>query len=200
MCKNMDCERCPIDDRIIQYQVLVASLKMVLAGKCCKTYSCLSAQPPLSEHLPCQLQMESSEKEHKCKVAALEEDLAAVTRKLAELEAQRAPEESAATVTLQSELTVASTKLAQAEAALSLSQESVASMNSQLSSMRLEQTVLCNEAAGLRASLSAAKSAVQQQSANADTLESECIGKHLQPLCDRCIYILTVQEEHLRTD
>ena len=139
--------------------------------------------------MPCQLQMESTTKEHSCKVAALEESVAAVTRKLAEQEAQHASEESAAIKALHSKLADASSRLCQAEAAMSLSQQSVADISTQLLSMRLEQAALCKEADGLRTSLSAAKNAVQQQSADADTWESECIGKHIQPSCDCCTHV-----------
>ena len=132
----------------------------------------------------CQLQMESTKKEDNCKVAALEENLADVTRKLAEMEAQHASEDNTAIMVLQNKLADTSSKLAQAEAAMLMSQQSVADTNSQLSWMRLEQAALRKEADGLRASLSAAKCAVQKQSAHADTWESKCIGEHLQPHSD----------------
>ena len=160
-------------------------LKIMLAGECYNFSFCLSAQSQQSQYMPCQLQMESSKKGDNCKVATLEDNLAAVTRKLAELEAQHASEESATIMALQCRLADASSKLAQAEAAMLLSHKSVADTTSQLVSMRLEQAALCKEADGLRASLSAAKSAVQQQSAHAETWESKCIGKHLQPHCDQ---------------
>ncbi len=146
--------------------------------------------------MPYQLQMESITKEHSCKVAALEENVAAVTRKLAEQEAQHASEESAANKALQSKRADASSRLAQAEAATSLSQQSVADISTQLLSMRLEQAALCKEADGLRASLSAAKNAVQQQSADADTWESKCISKHLQPHCDCCTHVIQSTPKH----
>lgn len=143
-----------------------------------------------------QLQMESITKEHSCKVASLEENVAAVIRKLAEQEAQHASEESAANKALQSKLADASSRLAQAEAATSLSQQSMADISTQLLSMRLEQAALCKEADGLRASLSAAKNAVQQQSADADTWESKCISKHLQPHCDCCTHVIQSTPKH----
>lgn len=159
--------------------------EITLAAKYYKFNFCLFAQLPSGRYMLCQLQMESIKKEDDCKVAALEENLADVTRKLAELEAQHASKETAAMTALQNRLADASSKLAEAEAAVLLSQQTVADISGELSSMRLEQAALRNEADGLRASLSAANSAVQQQSAHADTWESKFIGEHLRPHSDQ---------------
>ena len=120
--------------------------------------------------------------------------LSDVSAEMAALEAQHATAQQAssereathtsAIAAIQEQLHESREMMAQAESAASGSQQALADVNDALAAAHDESAVLHLEVEGLRSTLHARENELQQQASQADTWESECLGKaYLRELC-----------------
>ena len=131
--------------------------------------------------------MEASEEVHAKEVAAGSTRLSDVSAKLAALEVQLAAaqrtssehdsHQASAILALQEQLHDARGKLSHAESAVSASRQDLADASAALAAAKDESATLRLEAERLRSTLHAKVDELQQQAAQADTWESECLGE-----------------------
>ena len=136
------------------------------------------------------VQMDASERDHAKEVAAGSTSLSDVSAKLAALEAEHAAAQQAlserdmhqasAIAALQGQLHDTHEKLSRAESAVAASHQDLADANAALAAAKDESAALRLEAEGLRSTLHTQDDELQQQAAQADTWESECLGEASQ--------------------
>ncbi len=131
--------------------------------------------------------MEATEHAHANEVAAMKTRLSDVSAELATLEAQHAAAQQAsserdatqasAIAALQEQLHKSREMLTYVEEAAEASLQADAAGSAALAAAREELAALRLETEGLRSTLHAKEDELQQQAAQADTWESECLGR-----------------------
>lgn len=133
------------------------------------------------------MQAEATEHDHAREMGAMQTRLSDISTKLAALEAQHAAaqlaltendtQQASAIAALQEQLHEARGELRHAEVAAEALQQALADVNAALAAACKESAALRIEAEGLRSTLHTRDDELQQQAAQADTWESECLGR-----------------------